>query len=329
MIISKTPFRISFFGGGTDYPAWYDKEGGLVLSTTINKYCYITIRELPNFFDYNYRLRYFKTEEVNSIDEIQHPSIRESTKFLGVEKKFELVHFAEMPAQSGLGSSSTFTVGLLHALHAINNNMVGRNRLMSEAIHVEQNLIKENVGSQDQAAAAYGGLNIFEFKTSGTVRAKPITIHKNRSIELDDNLLLFFTGFSRTASSIAGEQIRNISVKYNELRQMMELTKEANSILVNPARPLDDFGDLLNEQWRIKKTLSNRITNRAIDNIYEAAIAAGALGGKLLGAGSGGFMLLYVKPENQNKVKKVLSKLLFCDFNFECEGSSIVHYSDH
>ena len=326
MIISKTPFRISFFGGGTDYPAWYNKEGGIVLSTTINKYCYITIRELPKFFDYNYRLRYFITEEVNSIEEIQHPSIRESAKFLGIEKQFELVHFAEMPAQSGLGSSSTFTVGLLHALHAFNNNMVGRNQLMTEAIHVEQNLIKENVGSQDQAAAAYGSFNIFKFQSDGEVRAIPMVTENNRTKELDANLLLLFTGFSRTASSIAAEQIKNIPLKNNELHQMIELTNEAINTLTNPACPLDDFGRLLNEQWRLKKYMSNKITNHAIDDIYDTAMSAGALGGKLLGAGSGGFMLLYVKPEDQSKVKRALQKLLVIDFNFEHEGSSIIHY---
>ena len=329
MIISKTPFRISFFGGGTDYPGWYNDNGGMVLSTTINKYCYITIRELPQFFDYNYRLRYFKTEEVNSINEIQHPSIRESVKFLGIKTQFELVHFAEMPAQSGLGSSSTFTVGLLNALHALNNNMVGRSQLMSEAIHIEQDLIKENVGSQDQAAAAYGGFNTYEFKTDGSIQATPMTIEKNRVDLLDENLLLFFTGFSRTASSIAGEQIKNISVKKKELRQMMELTKEAISILNNRNRTLDDLGRLLHEQWCVKKTLSNKITNSSIDDIYNTAISAGALGGKLLGAGSGGFMLLYVKPEEQENVKRALSKLLVVDFNFEREGSSIVHYRGH
>ena len=328
MIISKTPFRVSFFGGGTDYPAWYQNEGGAVLSTTINKYCYITIRPLPKFFDYNYRLRYFDTEEVQEVSEIKHPSIRETAKFLDISRPFELVHFAEMPAQSGLGSSSTFTVGLLNALHAFKGEMVPKTQLMYEAIDIEQNMIAENVGSQDQAAAAFGGFNLFSFKKDGNILHEPIIMPPQRFKELNKNLILIFTGFSRNASDIAKYQIENIRSRYFELNQMKELTDEAVSILSNKSRKLDDFGKLLDIQWKLKKEMSAHITNSTIDDIYQLAIDNGALGGKLLGAGSGGFMLLYVEPESQDKIKRVFKDFLIFDFSFDSEGSTIIHYCD-
>ena len=326
MIISKTPFRVSFFGGGTDYPAWYRKEGGAVLSTTIGKYCYITIRTLPKFFEYNYRLRYFNTEEVQKINEIKHPSIRETAKFLDISRPFELVHFAEMPAQSGLGSSSTFTVGLLNAFHAFKGEMVPKTQLMYEAIDIEQNLIPENVGSQDQAAAAHGGFNLFSFKKNGDILNEPIITAPANMTQLNKNLILVFTGFSRTASDIAKYQIANIRERYLELKKMSELTSEAVSILANKSQDIDDFGKLLDIQWTLKKELSSYVTNKTIDDIYQVAIDNGALGGKLLGAGSGGFMLLYVPPGMQNKIRSALKDFLIFDFNFENEGSTIIHY---
>lgn len=326
MIISKTPFRVSFFGGGTDYPDWYLKEGGITLSTTIDRYCYVTIRNLPKFFDYNYRLRYFRTEEVNDISEIEHPSIRECAKFLNVSQPFELVHFADMPAQSGLGSSSTFTVGLLHALHALKGKMVSKDQLMKEAIHVEQNVIEENVGSQDQAAAAHGGFNTFEFKCNGEISVKPVILNSNRLKQLSQNLLLVFTGFSRTASDVAKHQIQNISNRYKELEKMCELTNQALDIITDDNRSVEDFGELLNTQWQIKKTMSSHVSNEKINELYDRAIKAGALGGKLLGAGSGGFMLLYTNPDKVDDLKNAFRNFLVFDFKFETDGSTIIHY---
>ena len=326
MIISKTPFRISFFGGGTDYPGWYLEHGGRVISTTINKYCYITIRSIPAFFEYNYRLRYFATEEVLSIDEIKHPAIRETFKFLEIKQNLELVHFAEMPAQSGLGSSSTFTVGLLKALHAFKGEQIWGNRLLKEALHVEQRLIKENVGSQDQAAASFGGFNSIEFKKDSSIIVEPLTISKKRVKDLEDRLILVFTGFSRTASIIAHEQIKNIPSRTKELYKMLDLANDAQEILMDSERPLDDFGYLLNKQWQLKKTMSNLISNQAIDLLYKRAISAGAIGGKLLGAGSGGFMLLYVPLNNKAELLNKLDDCTIVDFNFESDGPRIIHY---
>ena len=327
MIISRTPFRISFFGGGTDYPVWYEKHGGRVISATINKYCFITVRYLPPFFKYKHRIRYYKHEEAQTLDEIEHPSVRECAKYLGMKRGIEIVHNADLPAQSGLGSSSTFTVGLLNALYALQNYMPTKRELAVKAIHIEQDLIGESVGSQDQAAASFGGLNRIVFDSSNKIDVESIIIPGKRLAELQENLMLFFTGFARTASKIAKKQIEITNQKENELNNMLEICDEGLKQLTDPNQSLDRFGLLLNEQWKIKRNLTNKITNKEINEIYDAGISAGALGGKLLGAGGGGFMLFYVPKEKQESVRKVLKSKLYVPFRFDSTGSKIIYYS--
>jgi D-glycero-alpha-D-manno-heptose-7-phosphate kinase len=327
MIISRTPFRISFFGGGTDYPVWYKENGGAVLSTSINKYCYITCRYLPPFFDYKFRIRYTKREETNTIAEINHPSARECLFFLNFEKGVEIQHNADLPAMSGLGSSSTFTVGLLNALYALKGKLTTKRQLALNAIHVEQDRIHENVGSQDQTIAAFGGFNKIEFGGFQEISVQPVTLEAERLNQLQKHLMLFFTGFPRNASDIAGLQIQKTAEKKNELKAMMELVDESLNILDSDKDRLDDFGRLLHEQWKIKRSLTPLISNDQIDEIYEAGIAAGALGGKLLGAGGGGFMLFFAKPEDQQKIRERLNRLLYVPFTFENLGSQIIYYA--
>ena len=252
MIISRTPFRISFFGGGTDYPVWFEKYGGRVINATINKYCFVTARYLPPFFNYKNRIRYYQNEETQNIDEIRHPSVRECAKYLKIKKGLEIIHNADLPAQSGLGSSSTFTVGLLNALYALKNYMPTKRELALEAIHVEQNIIGENVGSQDQTAAAFGGLNKISFNASKDIDVEPIIISNERVSELQNNLMLFFTGFARSASKIAKKQIEVTPFKESELNAMLDICDEGLSRLTDSKQSLDKFGELLNDQWEIK-----------------------------------------------------------------------------
>jgi D-glycero-alpha-D-manno-heptose-7-phosphate kinase len=328
MIISRTPFRISFFGGGTDYPAFYQEHGGAVLSTTINKYCYVICRHLPPFFPYNYRIRYTKREETKTIDEIQHPSVRECLKFVDLGKRgIEIQHNADLPAMSGLGSSSAFTVGLINALFALKGQMTTKRQLALDAIHVEQEKIKENVGSQDQTAAAFGGFNRIEFGGSRQVWVQPITLDVGKRDCLQQNFMLFFTGFPRNASDIAAEQIKRTQDNIKELKAMMAMVEQSIQILNGPVEGYADFGRLLHESWLLKRSLTNRISSPAIEEIYEAAREAGALGGKLLGAGGGGFMLFFVPPELRQKVKDRLARLLYVPFAFHDLGSQIVYYA--
>jgi D-glycero-alpha-D-manno-heptose-7-phosphate kinase len=327
MIISRTPFRISFFGGGTDYPGWYKENGGAVISASINKYCYITCRYLPPFFDYKYRIRYYHREEASRIEDIKHPAVRECLIFSKLDKGVDIVHHADLPAQSGLGSSSTFTVGLLHALCALKHEMPTKLELATNAIHIEQEKIKENVGSQDQTAAAFGGLNLIEFSGTREITVKKFIIPPIKMANLEKHLMLFFTGFSRSASDIAKEQIDLIPSKTSNLNQMMQLVTEASNLLQQKTDHLDDFGRLLHEQWLVKKQMSSKITNGDIDSIYKAGMNAGALGGKLLGAGGGGFMLFFVKPELQNQVRQALSQLLCVPTLFDYSGSQIIYHS--
>lgn len=327
MIISRTPFRISFFGGGTDYPVFYEEYGGAVLSTSIDKYCYINCRYLPPVFDHKYRIRYTNREEVQSISEIKHPSARECLNFIALSHGVEIQHNADLPAMSGIGSSSAFTVGLLFALYALKGQMITKRQLALDAIHVEQEMIQENVGSQDQTAAAFGGLNKIEFGGHQKISVSPITIDQAKLNSLQDYLMLFFTGFSRDASEIAEEQIIKTPEKTKELKTMMTMVPEAINILTGNPDRLADFGRLLDESWQIKRSLTRHITTPAIDELYEAAMKAGALGGKLIGAGGGGFMLLFVKPELQKKVREQLGKLLLIPFRFENLGSQIIYYA--
>ncbi len=327
MIISRTPFRISFFGGGTDYPAFYEENGGAVLSTSINKYCYVLCRYLPPFFDYKYVIRYRKREETQNISEIQHPSVRECLNFVNFDRGVEIHHNADLPAMSGLGSSSAFTVGLLNALYAMKGKMTTKRQLALDAIHVEQDRIKENVGSQDQTITAFGGFNKIEFGGRQKITVYPIIIDQDKLDSLQSHLMLFFTGFPRNASDIAGELIRKTPEKKRELKAMMGMVEEALSILNGSQDRLIDFGKLLHETWQIKRSLTPHITNSFIDEVYEAAMGAGALGGKLLGAGGGGFILFFVNPELQHNVKEKLGKLLYVPFRFENLGSQIIYYA--
>ncbi len=327
MIISRTPFRISFFGGGTDYPVWYKEHGGAVLATSIDKYCYINLRHLPPFFDYNYRLVYSKSEQIQEISEIQHPSIRETLKFMDIDRGIEIHHDADLPARSGLGSSSSFTVGLLNAMYAIKGKMVTKRQLALDAIHVEQDLINENVGSQDQTSAAFGGFNKIEFGGEQKIQVQPITIGAKKTQNLQDHLMLFFTGFSRIASEIAGEQIKKTPDKTAELNRMLEMVDEAIGILNSSDSDIADFGRLLHESWMIKRSLTDKISTSQVDKIYETAMQAGALGGKLLGAGGGGFILFFVEPEFQPMVKERLKNLLYVPFKFDTLGSQIIYYA--
>ena len=326
MIISKTPFRISFFGGGTDYPAWYQENPGAVLSTTIDKYCYISIRYLPPFFEHKHRIVYSFIENVKSVDEIQHPVVKALLKLFKVQRGVEVHHDGDLPARSGLGSSSAFTVGMLNSLYAFKGNIISKNDLAKQAIHIERNVLKENVGSQDQVAVAYGGFNKIIFLNDHNFRAEPVTIQKERIQELQENLMLVFTGLSRFASEIAADQIKNTSSNKHELTAMRHMVDHAVNIL-NSNRDIADFGKLLRESWQIKKKLSKKISNPEIDNIYDKAIKYGALGGKLLGAGGGGFMLLFVPPERRQRVQKALKELLEVKFCFENEGSQVIYYN--
>lgn len=323
MIISRTPFRISFFGGGTDYPAWYAENGGAVLGTTINKYCYITCRYLPPFFEHKHRIIYSQMEQVQDIDEIRHPSVRETLKFMGITEGIEIHHDGDLPARTGLGSSSSFTVGLVHALYALKGIIPSKMQLALDTIHIEQERIKENVGSQDQTLAAFGGFNRIDFNGEHHIEVRPITIKPQRLEFLENHLMLFFTGFSRTASDIAEEQIKQTPNKKRELTEMCRMVGEAINIL-NGDGDLSEFGKLLHESWQLKRSLTDRISTPYIDYVYETATRAGATGGKLLGAGGAGFILFFVKPELQPKIKESLHGLLHVPFLFENSGSQII-----
>jgi D-glycero-alpha-D-manno-heptose-7-phosphate kinase len=326
MIITRTPLRISFFGGGTDYPAWYREHGGAVLATTIDKCCYITCRRLPPFFEYHSRISYSKVENVESNQTIEHPSVRACLQFMEMEEGMEIQHVADLPARTGLGTSSAVTVGLLLGLHALKDQMRDKHALATDAIHVEQEVIREAVGSQDQVSAAYGGFNRINFHANGEIEVNRLLASQGRFAELEQHLALFFTGFSRNASDVAQEQVKMTPHKKKELAMMLQLVDEAEAILTSPRRSLDDFGRMLHESWQIKRTLSHKITNPSIDQIYEAGMDAGALGGKLLGAGGGGFMLFYVPPERREALRTRLNKLLCVPFSFSTKGSQVVVY---
>jgi D-glycero-alpha-D-manno-heptose-7-phosphate kinase len=325
MIVTRTPFRISFFGGGTDYPAWFQEHGGVVFATTIDKYCYISCRYLPPFFEHKYRIVYSKIENVVDPAEIQHPAVRSVLQFLDCKVGLEIHHDGDLPARSGLGSSSSFTVGLLNALKALEGRYISKEELARLAIHIEQNVIKENVGSQDQVSATYGGFNRIEFLRDGTLRVDPIILHSDRLESFQNNLMLFFTGFPRIASEIAKSKIDNIPRRTSELMKIKGMVGEAIAIL-HGNDSLDAFGHLLDQGWQYKKSLSNKVSTDNIDEIYTAAREAGALGGKLLGAGGGGFMLFFIRPEDQSRVRMRLNKLVHVPFKFENSGSRVVLY---
>lgn len=324
MIVTRTPLRISFFGGGTDYPVYYREFGGAVLSTAIDKSCYISCRYLPPFFEYHSRASYSRIENVEDNKAFEHPSVRACLEYLGLDAGVEIHHIADLPARTGLGTSSAFTVGLLLGLYALQERTRNKHALATDAIHVEQDLIGEAVGSQDQVSAAYGGFNRVDFKTDGTLEVKQVVAPRERLAALEQRCALFFTGFSRTASEIAKEQIRLTPHKKRELGMMFQMVEEAEAIIADPNRSLDEFGGLLHEGWQLKRTLSQNVTNSALDEIYAAGREAGALGGKLLGAGGGGFMLFFVPPERRQELRNRLRNLLCVPFSFSGRGSHVV-----
>lgn len=325
MVICRTPFRISFFGGGTDYPAWYQKHGGAVLATTINKYCYLTCRYLPPFFEHRIRVVYSKIENCQTVDEISHPAARAVLRYLNIDRGVEIHHEGDLPARSGMGSSSAFTVGLLHALYALKGHMPSKQQLAQECINIEQEILKEIVGSQDQVLAACGGFNHITFLPNGAFSVRPITLGPERMRELNSHLMLFYTGIKRTASSIAESYVNDIEGRKRQLRIMKDLIEESLTILTN-GQNITGFGELLHEAWQAKRSLSTKVSNSFVNEIYEEAVAAGAIGGKLTGAGGGGFLLLFVPPIKQKKVQKRLNKLIHVPFNFEFSGSQIIFF---
>lgn len=325
MIISRTPYRISFFGGGTDYPAWYRRHGGAVLAATINKYCYLTCRYLPPFFEHRIRVVYSQVEMCQRLDEIVHPSVRETLRFLKVRRGVEIHHDGDLPGRSGVGSSSSFTVGLLHALHALAGRAAGKKQLATESIHIEQDVLHETVGSQDQACAAYGGLNRINFLQNGDFFVQPMTISRERLDELNSHLMLFYTGIKRTASEVASTFVNGMEKRTKLLTRLHEYVEESCRIL-NGKSDLTAFGKLLHETWQAKRELSDKISNSLVDSIYNDARSSGAIGGKLLGAGGGGFLVLFAPPSRHARIRKRLNRLIQVPFKFEFSGSQIIFY---
>ena len=326
MIISRTPFRISLFGGGTDYPAWYSEHGGAVIGTTINKYCYISIRSLPPFFEHRHRIVYSQIELPSSVGEIEHPAVRAVLKEHNVEEGVEIQHHGDLPARSGMGSSSSFTVGLLHAVRAFRGQMSSPRWLAREAIRIEHDVIQEQVGAQDQIWAAYGGTNLITLYPDGKFHVRPIIISPERRKDLEMHMLLFFTGFSRVAGTIAAQEIPNLKRRAPELQSLIQMVHEAACILQDPNRHIREIGTMLQEAWQIKKQLADCVSNGAIDQIYAAAMNAGAAGGKLLGAGGGGFMLVLAEPRYHDRIRQALKGLIEVSFSTGSAGSSIVLY---
>ncbi len=326
MIISRTPFRVSLFGGGTDYPAWFRDHGGAVLGTAIDKYCYISVRYLPPFFEHRHRIVYSKVELVREVREIQHPAVRGVLGELAIDAGLEIHHDADLPARSGLGSSSSFTVGLLNAVHAMRGRMVTKSELGREAIRIEQDVLKESVGCQDQIWAAYGGLNKIDFLPDGRFEVTPVILPPERRRELRQSMMLFFTGFSRYASDFAKDQLDNLKRRAAQLTTMRAMVEHAVNILRDERAPIRELGKLLDESWRLKRELADSVSTGEIDAIYEAGRAAGAVGGKLLGAGGGGFILFIVEPDQREAVRERLKRLIHVSFDFDTEGSKIVLY---
>jgi len=325
MVITQTPFRMSFFGGGTDMSSYFREQGGAVLSSTFDKYCYVNVRHLPGFFDYSTELSYSMIERVRNVDDIQHPAIRHAMKLLDM-RDIRLSYEADLPARSGLGTSSSFAVGMLNAFHALKGEYVSKKTLADEAIYLERELCQEAGGWQDQIAASYGGFNRINFGPDG-YEVLPVIISPQRKQLLDDNLLLFFTGFTRVSSEVQKENDVTSHEKHRYLRQMKELVDEAEQVLVDKSRDLDDFGRLLDTTWQLKKQTGPSISTSHIDQLYARGMEAGALGGKLLGAGGGGFLLFYVRPEKQAAVLTAMEDLMNIPFHFEEGGTRVIHYS--
>ncbi len=329
MIITQTPFRMSFFGGGTDMEEFFLENGGAVISTTFDKYCYVNVRHLPRFFDYSTELSYSKTERVNDIKDIQHPAIRNAMQMLDMHE-IRLTYEADLPARSGLGTSSSFAVGMLNAFYALKGKYADKKKLADEAIHLERELCQEAGGWQDQIAAAFGGFNRINFNQDGTYDVLPIIISPERKKRLNSNLMMFFTGFTRFSSDVQKANAATKETKEQKkqrLLEMLSLVDEAENILVDQTKDLDDFGRLLNHTWQLKKQTGNAVSTSNIDILYEKGMQAGALGGKLLGAGGGGFLVFYVQPEYQETVKEALKELMYIPFQFEDGGTKVIHYT--
>lgn len=326
MILSRTPLRISFFGGGTDYPAWFKEHEGAVLATTIDKYVYISCRYLPPFFDHKSRIVWSQIELVNKVSEIKHPVVRESLRFLKVKEGVEIHYDADLPSRSGLGSSSSFTVGLLNTLHSLKGKIVSKTQLADEAIHVEQKLLQENVGCQDQVLASFGGFNLIKFKRNNEFHIHPITISPERLQLLQNHLMLIFTGFTRFSSEIGKEWIKQTEHKPKNYNDLQQLVYTGCDILNNNRSDILQFGTLLHEGWKIKRALDGKISNKTIDEMYSLAMKTGALGGKLLGAGGGGFLLIFAEPKAHKRIKEKFKKFPCIPFLFENIGSQIVFY---
>lgn len=325
MIITQTPFRMSFFGGGTDFSGFYNEHGGAVLSTTFDKYAYVTVRHLPPFFDYRTHLTYSKEEKVNSIDEIKHPAIRNAMQWLDMHK-IRMTYEADLPARSGLGTSSSFAVGMLEAFYALKGKYADKRKLADDAIYLERTLCAESGGIQDQIAASFGGFNRIDFNQNGyTVR--PVIMGQERKTALNSHLMLFFTGFSRFSSDIQKGTEKSMKDKTSQLLEMYRLVDEAEKILTDKNVSLDEFGKLLDYTWKLKRGISGGISTDSIDEQYAKAMDAGALGGKLLGAGGGGFLLFYVPLEKQTDIKNALKDQMYVPFRFENDGTKIIYYS--
>jgi D-glycero-alpha-D-manno-heptose-7-phosphate kinase len=325
MIISKTPFRMSFFGGGTDMPAFFNEHGGAVISTTFDKYCYVNVRHLPPFMPYYSELVYSRIERVNHIDEIEHPAIREAMRMLDIHE-IRLTYEGDLPARTGLGTSSTFAVGMLHAFYALKGKYADKRKLAEDAIILERERCKESGGWQDQIAAAYGGLNRIDFGDN-SFKVSPIIIHPDRKKLLNDNLMLFFTGISRFSSEIQKDTMSLQHDKTRQLKELLSLVNDAQTILEDKHSDMNDFGRLLDHTWKLKRDTGSKISNNEIDNLYQRGLKAGALGGKLLGAGGGGFLLFYVEKDKQQHVINELDELMHVPFELENEGSTIIHYN--
>jgi D-glycero-alpha-D-manno-heptose-7-phosphate kinase len=325
VIISRTPYRISFFGGGTDYPAWYLQHGGAVLATSIDKYCYLTCRHLPPFFEHRIRVVYSKIENCQGVDDVQHPAVREILRFLRFDRGVEIHHDGDLPARSGIGSSSAFCVGLLHALYALQGRMPSKAQLASESIRIEQELMRESVGSQDQVTASYGGFNQLVFQQNGEISVRPVTVPQARMRALNDHLLLLFTGINRTSSDVARSVLERMDANKRHLRIMKDLVDEAIVVLQGDG-DLRPFGELLHESWLAKRSLSGEVSTSEVDDIYQTALASGALGGKLLGAGGGGFLLLFASPDRHAALREKFEGLIQVPFRFESGGSQIIFY---
>lgn len=326
MIITKTPFRMSFFGGGTDMEDYFKENGGAVLSTTFDKYCYVNVRHLPKFFDYNTELSYSKIERVTNVEDIQHPAIREAMKMLDMHE-IRLTYEADLPARSGLGTSSSFAVGMLNAFYALKGKYADKKKLADEAIYLERVLCNEAGGWQDQIAASFGGFNRINFGPDG-YEVLPLIISPERKKLLNDNLMMFFTGFTRFSSDVQkANSATSPDDKKMMLKKMKNLVDEAEAILVNDEKDLDDFGRLLDTTWKLKRQTGGSVSTNSIDALYDKGIKAGALGGKLLGAGGGGFLVFYVQPDKQDSVKKAMSDLMYIPFEFENGGTQVIHYT--